>query len=120
MAIDWSAPDAHRIMAGTIAGLAIGKPIGILTATALAAATGLVPLPEGVTRRQLVGAACLCGVGDTLSLLMADRAFGPQGAAVAKLGVLAGSTLAGILGTAVLYRRPRALVTPDPPPRNDE
>jgi Na+/H+ antiporter NhaA len=47
----------------------------------------------------------LCGVGDTLSLLMADRAFGPDAAAVAKLGVLAGSTLAGMIGMAVLFRR---------------
>jgi NhaA family Na+:H+ antiporter len=107
-AIDFSAPDAHTILAGTVAGLVIGKPVGILAATALAAATGLAVLPEGVTRRQFVGAACLCGVGDTLSLLMADRAFGPEAAAVAKLGVLAGSMLAGIIGTAVLYRRATA------------
>jgi hypothetical protein len=36
---------------------------------------------------------------------MADRAFSASEAAVAKLGVLAGSTLAAIIGTAVLYRR---------------
>jgi NhaA family Na+:H+ antiporter len=108
LAIDFSSPDAYRILGGTVAGLAIGKPVGILAATALAAATGLVVLPEGVTRRQFLGAACLCGVGDTLSLLMADRAFAPEAAAVAKLGVLAGSAVAGMIGMAVLYRRATA------------
>jgi NhaA family Na+:H+ antiporter len=103
--IDLSSSDAQRILAGTVAGLVLGKPLGILAATALSTAAGVVTLPEGVTRRQFVGAACLCGVGDTLSLLMADRAFGPTWAAVAKLGVLAGSTLAALIGSSVLYRR---------------
>ena len=45
-----------------------------------------------MTLRNFIGAACLCGVGDTVALLMADQAF-PQGtdAAVAKIGVLVGS-----------------------------
>jgi len=47
-------------------------------------------------------------VGDTLSLLMADRAFTSATAAVAKLGVLAGSTLAGTIGLGILYHLPRA------------
>lgn len=104
-AIDLSSSDAQRVFAGVIAGLVIGKPLGILAATALTAATGLAALPEGVTRRQLVGAACTCGVGDTLALLLADRAFSAEAAAVAKLGVLAGSVLAGVLGYIVLRQR---------------
>jgi NhaA family Na+:H+ antiporter len=105
LAIDLSSPNAQHVLAGTVAGLWLGKPIGILIAAGLATAVGLVALPEGVSRRQLIGAACLCGVGDTLALLMADRSLTPQLAAVAKLGVLAGSVLAGTLGVAVLYRR---------------
>ena len=108
-AIDLSSPDAQHVLAGTFAGLTLGKPLGILAASGLAIAAGLVAFPDGVTRRQFVGAACLCGVGDTLALLMADRAFAPSAAAVAKLGVLAGSIVAGVIGTAVLYRRPSRL-----------
>jgi NhaA family Na+:H+ antiporter len=107
-AVDLSSPGPQHVLAGTVAGLAIGKPLGILAFSALAVATGLVMLPEGVARRQFIGAACLCGVGDTLALLMADRAFGAAEAGDAKLGVLVGSALAGIIGTAVLYRRPSA------------
>jgi Na+:H+ antiporter, NhaA family len=104
LAIDLSSPDARHVMAGVITGLAIGKPLGILAASGLAIALGLAVLPDGVSRIQFVGAACLCGVGDTLALLMADRAFVPEAAAVAKLGVLVGSIIAGMIGTAVLYR----------------
>ena len=59
--------------------------------------------PQGASLRLFIGAACLCGVGDTVALLMADQAF-PLGnfAAVAKIGVLAGSALAAALGAAVI------------------
>jgi Na+:H+ antiporter, NhaA family len=107
-AIDLSSRDSQHILTGVTAGLAIGKPLGILAASGLAIALGLAVIPDGVSRMQFVGAACLCGVGDTLALLMADRAFAAEAAAVAKLGVLIGSVLAGVIGTAVLYRRPPA------------
>jgi NhaA family Na+:H+ antiporter len=116
--IDFSSPGAHQVFLGVVAGLAIGKPLGVLATTALVVATGLVALPGGVTKRQLVGAACLCGIGDTLSLLMADRAFEPTTAVVAKLAVLAGSTLAAIAGMTVLYRRSAS--TPRPADDDDE
>jgi NhaA family Na+:H+ antiporter len=110
-AIHLSSPERLHILAGTVLGLVAGKPIGILVASALAVATGVALPLEGVTVRQFVGAACLCGVGDTMALLMADRALAPDEAAVAKLGVLTGSVIAGLVGTAVLARR-RATSTP--------
>jgi Na+:H+ antiporter, NhaA family len=104
-AVHLSSPERVHILAGTILGLVAGKPMGILVAAAIAVATGLATPLEGVTFRQFVGAASLCGVGDTLALLMADRAFTPEEADIAKLGVLAGSVVAGFVGTAVLSRR---------------
>lgn len=116
LSIDLSSPDSRRVFAGVIAGLVIGKPLGIVLATLLTAATGLAALPEGVTRRQLIGAACTCGVGDTLALLLADRAFTAEAAAVAKLGVLLGSVLAGVLGYIVLRHRAPTTQTAEPMP----
>ena len=55
-----------------VAGLVIGKPLGILLASGLAILVRLAVAPEGWTLRQRVGAACLCRVGDTMALLMAD------------------------------------------------
>ena len=57
--------------------------------------------------RQFLGAACLCGVGYTVALLMADEAFtDPTVAEIAKASVLAGSTLAAILGAAIMLIGP--------------
>jgi NhaA family Na+:H+ antiporter len=88
---------------GVILGLVIGKPLGISIASWLAVKARVALAPEGVTVRNFIGAACLCGVGDTVALLMADQAFptGPD-SAVAKIGVLLGSVLAGALGATVL------------------
>jgi Na+:H+ antiporter, NhaA family len=99
-----ASPDAQHVVEGTVAGLVIGKPVGILIASGLAIATGLAVAPEGLTLRQFVGAACLCGVGDTMALLVADRALSPEQASVAKLGVLVGSALAALVGLVVLHR----------------
>jgi NhaA family Na+:H+ antiporter len=100
---DLSSPEAHAILMGVILGLVIGKPLGISIASWLAVKARVALAPEGVTVRNFIGAACLCGVGDTVALLMADQAFptGPD-SAVAKIGVLLGSVLAGALGATVL------------------
>ncbi len=111
LSVDVSTPDAESILAGVILGLVVGKPIGITLASWLAIKARIAIAPGNVSRRLFVGAACLCGVGDTVALLMADQAF-PQGsdAAIAKIAVLIGSTVAALLGTAVLV----ASRAPDP------
>jgi Na+:H+ antiporter, NhaA family len=98
----WS-PGTRSILLGVIFGLVIGKPLGIIVASWLAIETRIAVAPDGVTLRNFSGAACLCGVGDTVSLLMADQAF-PQGpeSAVAKIGVLIGSVIAAVIGALVL------------------
>src|SRR6185436_8595941 len=99
---DLSAEGSGRVFAGILLGLVIGKPLGILLSSGLAIASRVALPPEGLSLRQFVGAACLCGVGHTMALLMADRAFPAAEADIAKLAVLAGSVLAGALGTLVL------------------
>jgi NhaA family Na+:H+ antiporter len=103
LSLDLGAPGTPRILAGVILGLVVGKPVGVAAASWLAIRAGIAIAPEGVTTRQFAGAACLCGVGDTVALLMADRAF-PLGAMadVAKLGVLIGSMIAGVVGASIL------------------
>ena len=102
LAVDLTFPGATRILVGVILGLAIGKPLGISLASLLAVKTRVAIFPD-VSARAFVGAACLCGIGDTVALLMADQAFAdaPE-AGVAKIGVLMGSILAAVLGTAIL------------------
>ena len=106
--VDLTSPDAQHIVVGAIAGLVLGKPLGILLASGVAIGLRAAVAPKGVSLRQFVGAACLCGVGDMLALLLADRALAPGLAAVAKLGVFAGSAVAAVVGLTILAR-PAAL-----------
>jgi NhaA family Na+:H+ antiporter len=103
LSVDLSSPDAWPILLGVILGLVIGKPLGIALASWVAIKARIAAAPDDVTVGNFIGAACLCGVGDTVALLMADQAF-PQGmeSAVAKIGVLIGSALAAVLGALVL------------------
>jgi NhaA family Na+:H+ antiporter len=117
LSLDLGQPGSTRVLAGVILGLAIGKPLGVSLASWLAVQARVALAPDGVTPRQFVGAAFLCGVGDTVALLMADRAF-PLGAVagVAKIGVLVGSIVAAVLGALVLGTAPAgAARSPDRP-----
>jgi NhaA family Na+:H+ antiporter len=107
--VDMTSPGAVAILLGVILGLVIGKPLGISLATLLAVQTKIARTPDDVSLRNFLGAACLCGVGDTVALLMADQAFpaGPD-SAIAKISVLIGSVVAAGLGAAVLATGPSA------------
>jgi len=112
LAVDLSSPAAGAILGGVILGLVIGKPVGIALASLLAIKARVATAPDGITLRNFIGAACLCGIGDTVALLMADQAFpGGLESAIAKIGVLVGSVLAAALGAAILAFDPKARAT---------
>lgn len=85
-------------------GLAVGKQAGIFGAMFIAERIGFAPRPGGTSWAQAWGVAVLCGVGFTMSLFMAALAFPSQPALVeaAKLGVLLGSLVSGVLGYIIL------------------
>ncbi|MDZ7627907.1 MAG: Na+/H+ antiporter NhaA [Parvularculaceae bacterium] len=88
---------------GIALGLIIGKPVGVLAAAAIAVRTRIATLPADLTWRQIAGAACLCGIGFTMSLFIGTLAFDAATRMdEVKLGVLAGSAVSGLLGYAVL------------------
>lgn len=102
---DASAALASPISAGIVCGLVLGKPIGIMAFSWLAVRSGLASLPSGVGWSQVFGAALLAGIGFTMSLFVANLAFG-TGAELetAKVGILVASLVAGIAGAVVLRR----------------
>lgn len=112
---DFGAPHARAVFAGTALGLAIAKPIGWVVTTWLAAKVRIAALPTDTSALAFVGAGFLCGIGDPLSLFMADQAFqgGPY-AAIAKIGVLAGSVLAAVLGASAFSLSPQPLTVSQP------
>ena len=87
---------------GIVVGLLIGKPLGILLAIRIAVAFG-ARLPEGVHWGSILGLGIVAGIGFTVALFIAGLSF--EDAALlteAKLGILAASLAAGILGWLVL------------------
>ncbi len=94
---------AAAVPLGIALGLIVGKPAGVLIAAALAVRLRIASLPDDVSWPQIAGAACLCGIGFTMSLFIGALAF--EDAArldEVKLGVLAGSFVSGIIGYAAL------------------
>ena len=84
---------------GVIAGLVVGKFVGITAATAIVRATGMGLLAPGLTLRRVAGGAALSGIGFTISLFIVDIAIeDPIKQDEARVGVLAASVLAFALG----------------------
>jgi NhaA family Na+:H+ antiporter len=86
-------------------GLVAGKFIGIYLFTWLASKSRLSALANGMTWKNLAGISLLGGIGFTVSLFIANLSFGDDIIMLsqAKLGVLLGTAIAGILGCVVLY-----------------
>lgn len=90
---------------GIIAGLFIGKPLGISLFCWLALKLKLASLPHGTTFRQIMAVGVLCGIGFTMSIFISTLAFAgldPQLIVWAKLGILMGSLLAAFVGYSLL------------------
>ncbi len=101
----WVSP----VTLGVGIGLVLGKVTGVFGMTMLAVRLDLADAPAHATRTQMFGTALLCGIGFTMSIFITLLAFpgDPLLQAEAKLGVLAGSLLSGILGFAILRRASR-------------
>ncbi len=88
---------------GVAAGLFLGKQTGVFAASWIVVRLNLADLPAHATWRQVYGVSLLCGIGFTMSLFIGLLAFkAPELQDAVKLGVLAGSGLAGLAGVAVL------------------
>ncbi|CAH6636591.1 Na+/H+ antiporter NhaA [Pseudocitrobacter vendiensis] len=90
---------------GIIAGLFIGKPLGISLFCWLALKLKLARLPEGANFSQIMAVGLLCGIGFTMSIFIASLAFGAVDPALitwAKLGILLGSLLSAVVGYSLL------------------
>ena len=93
----------NPVSLGVILGLILGKQIGVLLFSWLAIKSGKATLPAGVNWAQLWGVSCLAGIGFTMSIFIDELAFNdPQIIDEAKIGVLAASLIAGLLGYIIL------------------
>jgi Na+/H+ antiporter NhaA len=83
---------------GIVLAYVIGKPAGILLAAGAARRRAVLAL----SGRELSGTALAAGIGLTVSLLIASRAFHGELLDEAKLGILATAVLAPVLATVAL------------------
>lgn len=89
---------------GVVLGLVVGKLLGIGLGAWLAVRSGLGRLPQGVGPGQVAGGAALSGIGFTVSLLIAELAFGgSELRSEATVGVLLAAVLATAVG-AIVFR----------------
>ena len=92
-----------ELMLAIAVGLVIGKPVGMLAASLLAVRLGLAVKPDAYSWPQLLGAGALAGIGFTMSLYIAHKAFPDPGVfAAAKVGIFVASLVAGAAGAAIL------------------
>jgi NhaA family Na+:H+ antiporter len=103
---------AHPVTLGVIAGLLLGKPVGILFFVGLAVAIGIARLPRGVSWSQLLGIAFACGIGFTMSLFIAGLAFEHGSGdyfSGDRLGIVVGSVLSALAAFGLLqFSLPRS------------
>jgi NhaA family Na+:H+ antiporter len=97
----WSTSITH----GVVAGLVVGKLVGVSAFTWLAVRLGIGELAAGISWRGLIGVGALAGIGFTVSLFVTGLAFDdPALQDQAKLGILGASLLAALLGSAILLQ----------------
>lgn len=91
------------IALGVAFGLMLGKPVGITLFAFAAVRVGVASLPDGVGWTKMVAVSMIAGIGFTVSLFVSALAF--KDATLideAKIGILAGSAIIGIIGLVVL------------------
>ncbi len=98
----------HPISLGIIAGLVIGKFMGISLFSRLIVWLKISALPEGVTWKQVYGVAFLAGIGFTMSMFISDLAFiEEESKQIAKVGIMAASLISATIGMIWLGMGPK-------------
>ncbi|MBQ5888442.1 MAG: Na+/H+ antiporter NhaA [Bacteroidaceae bacterium] len=112
--IDFSGMAVGDLFAGValsvMAGLVVGKFVGVFTFSWVAIKLGFVQLPQGANWKSFASVCMLCGIGLTVSIFIAGLSYagatdgGAQMLNQAKLGILCGSTISAIIGCVLLNR----------------
>jgi Na+:H+ antiporter, NhaA family len=96
----------HPVAWGVVLGLAVGKPAGVWLFSFLAARSRIAARPANVSAQQVLGAGCLCGIGFTMSLFVANLAFDEgQVLEISKIAITIASVISAVLGCVFLVRQ---------------
>jgi len=93
---------------GIMAGLLIGKPLGIFALCYGAVKAGICEFPKGMNGKHLLTVGMLAGIGFTMSLFLIEQALVgmPAAATSAKLAILCSSGIAAVVGGVAMTRFP--------------
>lgn len=93
---------------GIMAGLVLGKPLGILLFSWVLLKTKLTSLPQNVNWKHMLGAGILAGIGFTMSIFISNLAFSDSGVIQnSKIAVLIASLVATCVGLVILFTSPK-------------
>lgn len=111
LAVDFDQLFSTNVTLGVLFGLTVGKVVGIVGFTLLFVKLKIAPFPAGMNIRNLFGLALLAGIGFTMSLFVTSLAFTDEVFITqAKIGILAASVIAGILGYLVLNTSQKKII----------
>lgn len=101
--LDWTVfneQNAMRAGLGIFLGLVVGKAVGIVAAVWIITKLRLTKLPKHVTMHHIIGVALLAGVGFTLSIFIAELAFGTNQVLInaAKMSIFSASIVSAVAG----------------------
>ena len=100
---NWVSGLSSNIGTGIIAGLAAGKPIGIILFSSLAVFMGVAKLPNGLNWKHIAGVSLLAGIGFTMSIFITLLAFDDKNIIdIGKIAIIFASTLSAIAGLITL------------------
>ncbi|AKT40789.1 Na+/H+ antiporter NhaA [Chondromyces crocatus] len=126
--VSFEASGVSLVMVGVVAGLVVGKPLGIVTASWLSVKLGLAAFPRGVKVPGVLVVGCVAGIGFTMAIFVAGLAFDrPELLGAAKLAVLLASLTSAVIGLLAgrlilpAHQAPDvAATTPDDAERSNE
>jgi NhaA family Na+:H+ antiporter len=97
---DWMQDLSNANSLGIIAGLVVGKPLGVTLLCFVAVAIGICRLPADLAWRHVLGAGILGGIGFTMSIFITNLAFVGDAETVnaSKMSILLASLTAGVIG----------------------
>ena len=104
----------NSVLTGVIAGLLVGKVVGITAFPWIASKLGIVELPPSVSWSDVIGVGFVAGIGFTVAIFIAGLAFDTDDlVATAKLAILLASLAAGLAGYLMLRFCRRGAETPE-------
>ncbi|GAA9686937.1 sodium/proton antiporter NhaA [Helicobacter pylori] len=98
--------EVDKVLLGVILGLCLGKPLGIFLITFISEKLKITARPKGISWWHILGAGLLAGIGFTMSMFISNLAFTSEhkdAMEVAKIAILLGSLISGIIGALYLF-----------------